>query len=554
MNFHLLHPVAIDTLRGMDDDFLNKLVDHGRGQLRKIGILPCQLQKLLHTGTVLCESGQPFFRFCDRNLQRFLLGFVIRQQTVKAFIGDASDSKGFIELFDDGVQLGNALFVLAQLSLGIFGRFRLPELGGRAHLFHKRRLIGNCEGADRADGVQNQGTQGLGRDVMAAAGGSSFLAGEGIGGTIEEIRGIGIILRAAFGAVVIHLCSTVSTEHKPCQGIRLTQRVDALGRLAELLGKLPCFSVHNGLVGIFKDQPILLGIHYGVFIFIGLLVGAKIHRMPHILRLGEDLSHDIAAPVIGIGKFLFAFPDTLALLTEVHSRRFHLILKENTGNIVGPFALDGQSENAPHHGGSFLVDQPMVFVLRVFLVTVNGTVGGGLAGLSLDADGGFLLAAQVAQIPLVHDVEEGGKFIAVLVIAVHAVGDGNKVNAVLPEEYLRVKSGLQIVTPRPAHILDNDMGYLPGLDVCNQLFPSWAFKIAAAPAVVGIVTAVGVAPLLGIAFEVFFLIHDGIAIPGVVIVAGQPLIESGNFAFSLFHAHDALLSDCRLICGVSIIP
>ena len=69
-----------------------------------------------------------------------------------------------------------------------------------------------------------------------------------------------------------------------------------------------------------------------------------------------------------------------------------------------------------------------------------------------------------------------------------------------------------------------------------------------------IVAAVGVASLLGIAFEVFFLIHEGIAIPGVVIVTGQPLIESGNFAFSLFHAHDALLSDCRLICGASIIP
>ena len=44
----------------------------------------------------------------------------------------------------------------------------------------------------------------------------------------------------------------------------------------------------------------------------------------------------------------------------------------------------------------------MVFVFRVFLVTVNGTVGGGLAGLALDADGGFLLAAQVAQIPFVE--------------------------------------------------------------------------------------------------------------------------------------------------------
>ena len=151
-------------------------------------------------------------------------------------------------------------------------------------------------------------------------------------------------------------------------------------------------------------------------------------------------------------------------------------------------------------------------------------------------------------------LRKGGKLVAVLVVAVHAVGDGNKVDAVLPEEYLRVKSGLQIVTPRPAHILDDHMGNLARFNVCDKLFPCRTLKIAAAPAVVRIVAAVGVASLLGIAFEVFFLIHDGVTIPGIVIVAGQPLIESGNFAFSLFHAHDALLSDCRLICGVSIIP
>ena len=155
---------------------------------------------------------------------------------------------------------------------------------------------------------------------------------------------------------------------------------------------------------------------------------------------------------------------------------------------------------------------------------------------------------------VLHDVEEGGKLVAVLVVAVHAVGNSDKVNAVLPEEYLRVKSGLQIVTPRPAHILDDHMGDFACLNICDELLPCRALEITAAPAVVRIVSAVGVAFLLGIAFEVFFLIHDGIAIPGVVIVAGQPLIESGNFAFSLFHAHDALLSDCRLICGVSIIP
>ena len=140
-----------------------------------------------------------------------MLGFVICQQTVKAFIGDAPDGKGFIELFDDSIQLGNALFVLTQLSSGVLGRFCLPELGSRAHLFHERRLIGNRKGADRADGVQNQSAQGFGRDIMAAAGGSSFLTGKGIGGTIEKVRWIGIILRAAFGAVIIHLLTAVGT-------------------------------------------------------------------------------------------------------------------------------------------------------------------------------------------------------------------------------------------------------------------------------------------------------------------------------------------------------
>ncbi len=341
MNLYLLHPVAVDALRGVDDDFFNELVDHRVGQLGEIGILPCKLQKLLHTGGVLCESGQLFFRFCDRYLQRFLLGFIVRKQAVKTFIGDAPDGKGFIELFDDGVQLGNALFVLVQLSLGVLGRFCLPELGSRAHLFHKRRLIGDRKGADCADGIQNQGTQGLSRDIMAAASGGAFLAGEGIGGTIEEVGWIGIILRAASGTVVIHLLAAIGAVQKPGQRIRLSDCVDAPGRLAELLSKLPCFPVHDGLVGVLEDQPVVLGVHHGVFIFVGLLVGAEIHRMPHILRLGEDLSHNITAPIIGIRKFLFAFPDALALLAEVHSGRLYLILKKNASNVVGAFTLNG---------------------------------------------------------------------------------------------------------------------------------------------------------------------------------------------------------------------
>ena len=296
-------------------------------------------------------------------------------------------------------------------------------------------------------------------------------------------------------------------------------------------------------MGVLENQPILLGIHYGIFILIGLLVGTEIHRMPHILRLGQNLPDDVAAPVIRIGELLLAFPDAFVLLAEVDRRRIDLIVKQDTGNIIRAFALDGQLKDASHHGSRFLVNQPVVFILWVFLIAIDGAVGGGLAGFPFDANGRFLLAAQVAQIPLVHDIEEGRKFVAVLVVAVHAVGDSHKVDAMLSEEHLRVKACLQVITTGPTHVLDDHMSNLSGLDVRHQLLPCRTLEIAAAPAVIGIVAAVGVASLLGIAFEVFFLIHDGVAVANIVIVTAQPLIQSGDFFLSLFHAHSALLSD-----------
>ena len=343
--------------------------------------------------------------------------------------------------------------------------------------------------------------------------------------------------------MIHHLCPAVGTEHKPCQRIGLAQRVMPPWCFPQLLRQLPCFCVYDSFMGVLENQPILFGIHYGIFILIGLLVGTEIHRMPHILRLGQNLPNDVAAPVIGVGELLLAFPDAFILLAKVDRRRVDLVIEQNAGNIVRAFTLDGQLEDTPHHGGSFLVDQPVILVLRVFLVAIDGAVGGGLAGFPLDPNGGFLLAAQVTKIPFVHDVEEGRKFVAVLIVAVHAVGNRHKVDAVLPEEYLRVKAGLQVITTGPAHILDNDMGNLSGLDVRHQPFPCGTVKITAAPSVIGIVAAVGVASLLGIAFEVFFLIHDGVAITSIVIVTAQPLIQSGDLFLSLFHAHSALLSD-----------
>lgn len=121
---------------------------------------------------------------------------------------------------------------------------------------------------------------------------------------------------------------------------------------------------------------------------------------------------------------------------------------------------------------------------------------------------------------VLHNIKERGKLIAVLVVAVHAVGDRYKVNMMLTEEHLRVKACLQIVTPRPAHIFYNDMGDFARFNVCNELFPRSALKIPSTPTVIRIVLTVCITSLMGIAFEVFFLINNAVAISGLVIITG----------------------------------
>ena len=64
------------------------------------------------------------------------------------------------------------------------------------------------------------------------------------------------------------------------------------------------------------------------------------------------------------------------------------------------------------------------------------------------------------------------------------------------------------------------MGHSACFHILDELLPGRAFKIAAAPSVVRIVDDVLVALLGGISFEVLFLIDDGVAIPGEVIITG----------------------------------
>ena len=89
-----------------------------------------------------------------------------------------------------------------------------------------------------------------------------------IGGTIKEIRWIGIILRAASGTVVIHLFAAVCTVHKSGQRVSFAKRINSLWGLSQLLSKLPSFLVNDSFVGILKNQPFIFGVLHTAFILI----------------------------------------------------------------------------------------------------------------------------------------------------------------------------------------------------------------------------------------------------------------------------------------------
>lgn len=190
VDIHFLHPVAVNFFRGVDDDFLHELVDHGRGQLGKIRVLLCQLQKLLGPVGVLRKGRHLRFHFRDGCCQRFLLRLIFRQQAVEPLAGNASDGKGFIELLDDGIQLRNPLFLLVQLPLGFLGGFRLAQLGGGAYLLQKSVSVGDGKGAGSPDGFQNQLPQRFGADMMSTASGGALLTCQLVCGAFKRIVGI----------------------------------------------------------------------------------------------------------------------------------------------------------------------------------------------------------------------------------------------------------------------------------------------------------------------------------------------------------------------------
>ena len=95
-------------------------------------------------------------------------------------------------------------------------------------------------------------------------------------------------------------------------------------------------------------------------------------------------------------------------------------------------------ENPSHHIRRFFIHQPVVLFLRVLLKAIGDIIRDGFAGLAPHLILCLLFPAAIPDIPFGHDVDERRELPRTLVGTVHAVGDGDKPNPMLPEQNLCV--------------------------------------------------------------------------------------------------------------------
>lgn len=95
-----------------------------------------------------------------------------------------------------------------------------------------------------------------------------------------------------------------------------------------------------------------------------------------------------------------------------------------------------------YHRSSIFVYNPVVLVLRVFLVSVGCIGAERLASLSLCLEHRTDVLARVFGIPFIDDIEEWRKIAVLLTVTVDPVIDGNKADIRFREHHLGIVTDL----------------------------------------------------------------------------------------------------------------
>ena len=157
-----------------------------------------------------------------------------------------------------------------------------------------------------------------------------------------------------------------------------------------------------------------------------------------------------------------------------------------------------------------------------------------LAGLAFTLPCSANLLRGIAGIHFVEHIADRGK-LTFAACAVHAVIDGNEMNAKLRENNIGIHSHLEIIAPKAAHVLYNDTLDPPSLDVGKHTLEARTVEVCAGITVVLVIMAVSCNPvILAVAFQNLLLVRYGVTFTIQLIFLRKALIQSGQTFFLCF--------------------
>ena len=187
--------------------------------------------------------------------------------------------------------------------------------------------------------------------------------------------------------MVVHPLPTLRAVQQARQGIGYAQRIRPLFAFQRALSKLPCLLGDDGLMRVFKDHPLLLGVGMAL-VPVEPFPRTEVDRMPHVFLMRQNPRHRSAVPVVRMGLPGVVPPEPAGVLCEVEAGIVHPLRSQDARDLIRPVPLAGHLINAPDNPRRLLVDEPVVLVLRVLAVTVDAVVVGRLTGFSAHLIGG----------------------------------------------------------------------------------------------------------------------------------------------------------------------
>lgn len=290
------------------------------------------------------------------------------------------------------------------------------------------------------------------------------------------------------GSAQVHLSAAIRTEQQAGEHTHVAHLSGTAAALSDFLDDQKHAFLNNRFLCVLKDHPIRRIIPQYFLALERLLGSFEVDRMAQIVKAFQNMHYRLCCPFIRVSWPFRCCRQVV--FVAVSNRRKNFIFLEPFCNLRRPHAVHAQCKNLLNNGGSFFIHDPPLLVLRVFLVPIRRDSGEVFAGTSFGLPRCPDFLAGVLGVHFIEYVADGGK-LAVPAHTVHTVIDGNKVDAVLWKQHFRIHSDLQIVTPEPAHILNDNALDLARLDVGKHPLESGPVEVGSRISVVLVVVADG---------------------------------------------------------------